>query len=71
MAVTLFQKHIAGTCYGGASPFEMVPQLIKMYRAAKIRMAEYITKEYKLGQIEQAYADMLAGKNISGLIRFD
>lgn len=70
MAVTLFQKQITGTCYGGASPFEMVPQLIKMYRAAKIRMAEYITKEYKLSQIENAYSDMLAGKNISGLIRF-
>jgi Zn-dependent alcohol dehydrogenase len=62
------QKGISGSLYGGASPFEVVPQLIKMYRAGKIKMDEYITKEYKLGEINEAYADMLAGKNICGLI---
>ncbi len=66
-----FQKSILGNLYGGASPFEMAPRLIKMYRAGKIRMEEYITKEYQLKQIEEALEDMITGKNISGLIRFD
>jgi Zn-dependent alcohol dehydrogenase len=66
-----WQKSIMGNLYGGASPFEMVPRLIRMYRAGKIRMEEYVTKEYKREQIEEALADMLTGKNISGLIRFD
>jgi NDMA-dependent alcohol dehydrogenase len=63
------QKRISGSLYGGASPLEAVPQLLKMYRAGKIRMDEYVTKEYRLEQINEAYADMLAGKNICGLIR--
>ena len=70
-ALITWQKSISGNLYGGKSPFEIVPQLIKMYRAGKIRMDEYITKKYKLEQIEEAYADMMAGKNISGLICFD
>lgn len=68
--LTLFQQRISGTCYGGRSPFELVPQLIEMYKAGKIKFDELITKEYKLEQINEAYADMLAGKNICGVIRF-
>jgi NDMA-dependent alcohol dehydrogenase len=67
----MFQKHISGTCYGGASPFEMVPQLIKMYRAGKVKFDELITRYYRLEQINEAYADMVAGKVICGCIRMD
>jgi S-(hydroxymethyl)glutathione dehydrogenase/alcohol dehydrogenase len=67
--LTLFQKSILGTCYGGASPFEMVPKLIKMYRSGILKIDELVTKEYKLEQINDSFADMLAGKNICGLIR--
>jgi alcohol dehydrogenase (nicotinoprotein) len=69
--MTLYQKHISGTCYGGASPFEMVPQLNRMYKAGHIKFDQLITKYYKLDQINEAYADMLAGKNICGCIRMD
>lgn len=70
-AVLHYQKQILGSLYGGASPFEMVPQLIKMYRAGKIKFDELITKYYKLEEINEAYQDMLAGKNICGCIRMD
>ena len=65
------QKKIAGSMYGGSNPLQAVPQLLKLYRAGKIRMDEYITKEYRLEGINEAYADMLDGKNICGLIRMD
>ena len=68
--LTLYQQHIHGTCYGGRSPFEMVPQLVGMYQAGKIKFDEMITKEYRLDQINEAYEDMLAGRNICGVIRF-
>lgn len=68
--LTLYQQHISGTCYGGRSPFKLVPQLIEMYKAGKIKFEELITREYKLEQINEAYADMLAGKNICGVIRY-
>ena len=69
--LALYQKNIVGCCYGGASPFELVPQLVKMYQAGHVKFDELITKTYKLEQINEAYADMLAGKNICGLIRMD
>ena len=68
--VSLFNKQISGTCYGGASPFEMVPQILNMYKAGKIKLDEYITKEYSLEQINEAFDDMHAGKNLAGVIRF-
>lgn len=68
--LTLFQQTVKGTCYGGRSPFELVPQLLEMYKAGKIKFDETITKEYTLDEINEAYADMLAGKNICGVIRF-
>ena len=68
--LTLFQKSICGTCYGGASPFEMVPKLLKMYKSGVLKIDELVTKEYKLEQINEGFADMLAGKNICGVIRF-
>ncbi len=71
LEMSLFQKSAIGCCYGAASPFEMVPQLLEMYKAGHIKMDELITKEYRLEQINEAYADMLAGKNICGVIRFD
>lgn len=68
--ITLFQKSISGTCYGGASPFDLAPMLLDMYRAGLIQVEELITAEYSLDQINEAYADMVAGKNICGVIRF-
>ena len=68
--LTLFQQSIRGTCYGGRSPFELVPKLLEMYKCGIIKFEEVITKEYKLEEINQAYEDMFAGKNICGVIRF-
>jgi S-(hydroxymethyl)glutathione dehydrogenase/alcohol dehydrogenase len=69
--LTLWQKKVSGSLYGGASPFVMVPQLIKMYRAGKIKFDQLITKYYELDQINEAFVDMLAGKNICGCVRMD
>ena len=70
-AFTLYQKQVSGCLYGGASPFELVPQLIKMYQAGHIKFDQLITKYYRLDQINEAFADMLAGKNICGCVRMD
>jgi len=67
--LTHWQKKYMGNLYGGKGPFEQVPHLIEMYKAGRIKFAELVTKEYELEQINEAYADMLAGKNICGLIR--
>ena len=56
--LTLWQKKVHGSLYGGASPFELVPQLIKMYRSGHIRFDELITKYYRLDQLNEAFEDM-------------
>ena len=65
------QKTVMGTLYGHSNPAQSVPQLVKMYKAGILKMDELITKEYKLEQINEAFDDMIAGKNICGSLRMD
>lgn len=68
--ITLHQKTLGGTCYGGASPFTLVPRLLDLYRAGKVMIDELVTATYDLDRIDDAFADMLAGRNLCGVIRF-
>jgi len=65
-----FEKNIVASFYGKQNPFVIVPNLLNLYRASKIKMGELITKEYKLEEINQVFEDAEAGKLICGLIRF-
>ena len=49
----------------------MVPQIMRLYRSGIVKLDELITKYYDLDHINDAFDDMLAGKNISGCIRMD
>jgi NDMA-dependent alcohol dehydrogenase len=70
-ADVLMQKNFKGCLYGGMSPQEAIPQLLDMYKAGNLKLDQLITKHYRLDQINEAYSDMLAGKNICGCIRMD
>jgi len=65
-----FQKTLMGTLYGDSQPRNDIPNLLAMYHAGKIKLDELITRTYTLDQVNEAYADMLAGKNIRGVIEF-
>ncbi len=39
-----------------------------MYRAGQLKLDELITRRYTLDQINEAYDDMFAGRNIRGVI---
>src|SRR6266567_1395743 len=68
--LVLFQKTLMGTLYGDSQPRNDIPNLLAMYHAGKIKLDELITRTYTLDQINEAYADMVAGKNIRGVIEF-
>ena len=68
--LVLFQKSIMGTIYGDSQPRNDIPNLLKMYHAGKLKLDELVTRTYTLDQVNEAYADMLAGKNIRGVIEF-
>jgi NDMA-dependent alcohol dehydrogenase len=68
LELAMYQKRIQGGIYGGASPAVQIPNLIELYRNGKLMLDELVTRTYKLEQINEAYEDMHAGRNIRGVI---
>jgi len=68
--LTLLQKNLQGTIFGGGNPQYDIPQLLSMYSAGKLNLDDMVTRQYKLEQINDGYQDMLDGKNIRGIIRY-
>lgn len=68
---TLFQKRVLGSLYRQSNPRSDIPRLISLYREGKLLLDETITHEYKLGDINVAYDDMLAGDIIRGVVIHD
>lgn len=69
--LTLFQKALLGSIYGTSNPQTEIPKLLNLNKVGKLKLDELITKRYKLDDINEAYSDMLAGKNLRGMIVFD
>jgi len=63
------QKAIMGAVYGFASPRVQIPELIALYRDGAIRLSELITRRYRLDEVNQGYADLIAGRNIRGVLQ--
>jgi len=65
------QKAIMGAVYGFASPRTQIPELLTLYRKGSLKLRELITRTYRLDEINQAYADLDAGKNLRGVVVFE
>jgi NDMA-dependent alcohol dehydrogenase len=68
---TVYQKRLLGSLYGEANPRADIPRLLNLYRDGKLLLDETVTHEYKLNDINDGYDDMLAGRNIRGVIIHD
>ncbi|AQA02482.1 alcohol dehydrogenase [Mycobacterium sp. MS1601] len=68
--LTLMQKNLQGTIFGGGNPHHDIPQLLSMYKAGRLNLDDMVTRQYKLEQINDGYKDMLEGRNIRGVIRY-
>jgi S-(hydroxymethyl)glutathione dehydrogenase/alcohol dehydrogenase len=66
--MTLFQKTVKGTLFGNSNPMRDITKMLELYRAGDIKLDELVTKQYKLDEINQGYDDLLAGKNVRGVI---
>jgi S-(hydroxymethyl)glutathione dehydrogenase/alcohol dehydrogenase len=62
-------KRVQGTLYGLSNPFEDIPRLAKLHASGHLKLEETVTETYDLENINDGYHDMLAGKNIRGLLR--
>lgn len=68
---TLFQKRLLGSLYGEANPRADIPRLLSLYRQGQLLLDETVTAEYKLNDINEAFDDMLSGRNFRGVIIHD
>jgi NDMA-dependent alcohol dehydrogenase len=68
--LTLYEKSIHGSLFGSSNPRHDIPRYLEMYNIGQLKLDELVTKEYSLEQINEGYEDMLAGRNIRGVIRF-
>jgi S-(hydroxymethyl)glutathione dehydrogenase/alcohol dehydrogenase len=66
--MTLFQKTVKGTLFGNSNPMRDITKMLELYRAGDIKLDELVTKQYKLDEINQGYDDLLAGKNVRGVL---
>lgn len=57
--------------YGGCNPEKDFPKIVELYQSGELKLEEMITRTYSLDQLEQAFVDMLSGKNAKGVIVFD
>lgn len=68
--LTLYQKRIQGSMYGGTAPLWDTRKMIDMYRGGQLKLDEVVSRRYKLDDISQGYSDMYAGLNVRGVIVF-
>ena len=69
--LTLFEKRIQGALFGGGNPFEEIPRMLGLYRAGRLKLDELVTNRYRLEDVNQGYEDLLAGRNIRGVLIHD
>jgi S-(hydroxymethyl)glutathione dehydrogenase/alcohol dehydrogenase len=66
-----WHKRIQGSLAGGSNPIYEMPRLLDLYRSGELKLDEIITSRYALEQVNEGYRDLLAGKNIRGVILHD
>jgi Zn-dependent alcohol dehydrogenase len=49
-------------------PHVDIPRLLNLAKSGKLKLDDFITRRYTLDQINEGYADLLAGQNIRGVI---
>lgn len=63
-------KSVHGVRYGSARPQHDFPLLVDLYLAGKLKLDELISRNYKLGEINEAFAAMEAGDLARGVILY-
>jgi S-(hydroxymethyl)glutathione dehydrogenase/alcohol dehydrogenase len=63
-----WHKRIQGSLAGGSNPIFEMPNLLGLYRSGHLKLDEIITNRYSLEQVNDGYRDLLAGKNVRGVV---
>ena len=63
-----YEKRIQGCLFGMCSPSVDILRQIDLYRAGRLELDELVTRRYPLASINEAVDDLLAGRNIRGVV---
>jgi NDMA-dependent alcohol dehydrogenase len=63
-----WHKRIQGSLAGGSNPIFEMPTLLGLYKSGHLKLDEIITQRYSLEQVNDGYHDLLAGKNVRGVV---
>ena len=66
--LTLFRKTMKGSLFGDCNPTTDIPKILGLYQAGDLKLDEIITRTYTLDQVNEGYEDLLAGKNVRGVM---
>jgi NDMA-dependent alcohol dehydrogenase len=66
----LWNKNLVGTVFGSCNPKSDIARLARLYQSGQLQLDQMITKCYRLDDINDAYADVLNGEIIRGVIDF-
>jgi len=66
--LTIMEKQLVGSVFGGANARADIPMLLDLYRDGQLDLDSLVTRTYPLEDVNVGYADMHAGKNIRGVL---
>jgi S-(hydroxymethyl)glutathione dehydrogenase/alcohol dehydrogenase len=66
--LTLFRKQLRGSLFGDCNPTYDIPKILGLYQSGDLKLDEIITRTYTLDQVQEGYDDLLAGKNVRGVV---
>lgn len=66
----LMNKTLAGTIFGSCNGKADISRLARLYQTGQLQLDEMITRRYRLDDINQAYADLLNGEIVRGVIDY-
>jgi S-(hydroxymethyl)glutathione dehydrogenase/alcohol dehydrogenase len=68
LELVVYAKTIRGVLFGNCNPTRDIPALLDYYRAGRLKLDEIITRRYSLAEVNEAYEDMHAGRNLRGVL---
>ena len=69
--ITRQEKSVLGSYYGSADPAKDFPRYAELYQRGQLDLDRLISRSYRLEEVNQAYAAMIAGDTARGLIVFE
>lgn len=69
--LALSHKILTGAMYGSGRPQQDIPMYLEMYRRGELKVDELITRTYDITKVNDAVADLHAGRNAKGVILLD